>query len=175
MKKNVYYIIEGDSIRVTTPYYYPFIKDARNLGGEWDSSKKAWIFPSFLLEPVKKLMIKHYGETGEEPTTPYLVTANEHVSETIGPVRCGRKLLCKAWGRDSGAKTYKGVYLLEGEIDSGGSAKWWTTYCTQGTVFRTDFTELQARVAANSKKWIIQEIDNIAQDNGAANSSDICC
>ena len=48
--------------------------------------------------------------------------------------------------------------MLEGDIDSGGSAKWWTTDCAKGTVFRTDFTELQAQIAAKCEKWNVQEI-----------------
>ncbi len=158
VKKIVFYTIEGDGIHVTSPYYSPFIKDARNLGGQWNAAKRVWVFPSFLKENVEKLLIKHYGETGNEPTKPYLITARENICESLGPIRCGRKSICKAWNRDSGAETCAGVYLLDGNISSGGSARYWTTNCSMDSVFRTDYTELQAQLVSNSKKWSIKEI-----------------
>ena len=167
--KNVFYTVDGDSVLVTTPYHSPFIKDARNLGGQWNANKHVWVFPSFLKINVEKLLIKHYGETGVEPTKPYLIKAKEYIFVSRGPIRCGRKAICKARSRDSGAETCKGVYLLEGKIDSGGSAKYWTTDCNVNTLFRTDFTELQAQLAEKSEKWSIAEIidDNQQVDKDA--------
>jgi predicted transcriptional regulator len=47
------------------------------------------------------------------------------------------------------------VYLLEGEIKSTGSAKYWYTYVKEGSVFQVEMTEEQARRAA-TEGWEVE-------------------
>jgi hypothetical protein len=48
-------------IEVTSPYNAAFVKDARNVGGAWDPSAKAWIFPPHREAAARELAARHYG------------------------------------------------------------------------------------------------------------------
>jgi hypothetical protein len=47
---------------VHTPYNADFVNEARTMGGSWDPSAKAWVFPGHREQQVKAAIAKHYGQ-----------------------------------------------------------------------------------------------------------------
>lgn len=153
----VNYKIEDGKIIVTSPYNSDFVKAVRNINGKWTGN--AWSVPAVMGDQVKNLLLKHYGTTGNEPTKTYIITAKKDIDELCGPVCAGGLVIAQARGRDSGAKTLDGVYLLDGDIDSTGSVKNWRTWVEKDSTFQVSLTDLQAeRIAASeSLRWKIEE------------------
>lgn len=63
--QSVFIKTEGDKIKVESPYHPKFVNEAKRLGGKWSGS--SWVFPSSLIEEVKKVCMNIYGEDGTKP------------------------------------------------------------------------------------------------------------
>lgn len=149
---------ESGKLYVFTPYNAAFIRDVKNINGTWSGSNRAWVVEPVMKEQLKKLLLKHYGETGEELKRTYKITATEDHDVKWGPVQAGGLTLASAMGRDSGAKVSEGVYLLEGRIYSSGSVKNWFTSVEDGSIFQVDMTDEQAARAAE-EGWEVELVE----------------
>ena len=128
--------IDGDTIRVVSPYHQDAIERFRQLGGRWDG--EAWNFPAPLENEVRGALLSVYGTDGtdEAQTVTLIARAKTKIYEYHGPVTCCGKTVARAWGRDSGAKVGDDVALLSGHISSGGSRKNWKTIVQKGSTFK---------------------------------------
>jgi hypothetical protein len=146
---------ESENLYVYTPYNADFVKAVKRINGTWSAADRAWIVTPKMKEQLKKLLLEYYGETGEEQKRTYKITATRKFWECRASVTAGGLVIASAMNRDSGAKVGEGVYMLEGEIDSGGSAKYWGTEVEEDSVFQVEMTEVQARRAA-TEGWAVE-------------------
>lgn len=130
--------IDG-KIAVQSPYDAAYVRHARDLGGKWDASRRAWLFSAALRDDVLRALKVCYGyvpaEAGERRVT-IQVTVHQSLSESQGPVAFGPYNLANARGRDSGARPGPNVALVSGSIGSSGSRKNWTSTVRKGAVFK---------------------------------------
>lgn len=149
---------ESGKLYVFTPYNADFVKAVKRINGVWSSSNRAWVVDPVMKEQLKKLLVEHYGETGEEQKRTYKIVATRTHEEHTAPVTAGGLVIASAMGRDTGAKVGEGVYMLEGDIDSTGSVKNWYTWVEEGSVFQVEMTEEQARRAA-LEGWEVSTVE----------------
>lgn len=129
---------EAGKAYVYTPYNAEFVGKIRNVGGaKWDSDKRAWTVPAETVQEVRQIMRAVYGEddlpSGGKSVSVRL-TFERGYSTLCRPVTLMGKTVAVAYGRDTGAKVGTDVVFLEGEPDSGGSAKNWRTVIPAGAV-----------------------------------------
>ena len=125
---------------VSTPYNKDFVTKVKQIGGaRWNGSERCWVIPESEISTARAYMREVYGETDlpdEEERVTVDVTFLEMVQDWHDGVTVFGRQLCRAFGRDSGAKVGDGVTLIEGEIGSGGSRANWTTVVHEGAKFR---------------------------------------
>ncbi|MEZ9543594.1 hypothetical protein BCU70_17755 [Vibrio sp. 10N.286.49.C2] len=131
----IYRLITVDKDENTTtlksPYNTLLISKCRDLGGVWDKENQIWVFPGFVEEEVKNLD----GIFNSSKVVVELTAINEIYGIKQGIEFLGVSL-CKAYGRDSGAKMENGISVISGCVDSVGSRKNWKTVIYQETVIR---------------------------------------
>lgn len=149
---------ESGKLYVFTPYNADFVRDVKRINGVWSGSNRAWVVEPVMKDQLKKLLVKHYGETGEEQKRTYKIVATRTHEERLASVTAGGLVIASAMGRDSGAKVGEGVYMLEGDIDSTGSVKNWKTWVEEGSIFQVEMTDEQASRAAN-EGWEVTPIE----------------
>ena len=149
---------ESGKLYVFTPYNADFVRDVKRINGVWSGSNRAWVVEPVMKDQLKKLLVKHYGETGEEQKRTYKIVATRTHEERLASVTAGGLVIASAMGRDSGAKVGEGVYMLEGDIDSTGSVKNWNTWVKEGSIFQVEMTDEQASRAAN-EGWEVTPIE----------------
>lgn len=108
-----------------------FIADCKRLGGTWDKGQAVWTFPNFVASEVRGLDELY----NSQPATIEL-TAKEEIREYGSGIEFAGLLLCRAFGRDSGARVHTDVALISGYATSGGSVKNWATILDEGSVLR---------------------------------------
>lgn len=133
--------IDGE-LKVTTPYNADFVAKCRNFRGKWKKEENAWYFDDSIIEHVRKAMIDFFGTTGEKPyNNCILEVCNFTHSAMTAPVILFGRTIAKAFGRDSGARLGDDIVLIDGDIDSGGSAKNWSTNIINATFRINNFPE----------------------------------
>ena len=130
-------IVDGKFI-VKTQYNPRWNNPAKNLGGKWNSSDKAWEFDARDEDRVRGLLQQIYGEgkdaIADLDTVTVQATFEKYDSKDCkGFYTCGR-LVAYACSRDSGARLGAKVILLKGNFNSGGSWKNWITTVASNTV-----------------------------------------
>jgi len=131
--------INDSKILVCIEYFPEAISLIKKLGKvSWDSSKKGWIVDSDFESEVKNILVDFYGSDGSfiPKTINIELTANNDIDMLKQPVRFAGKVVASAYSRDSGAKTGENVALIEGNINSGGSANNWKTSIEKGSRFK---------------------------------------
>jgi hypothetical protein len=124
--------IINDKIKVTSPYHPELVSRARRLRGEWKHG--AWWFDDSILDYVRELMLKCYGVTGEiSYDVCTLLVKDFTVSELQGPVFLFGRTIAKAYSRDSRCDLGDDIFLIDGNVSSGGSMKNWRTCVTSAT------------------------------------------
>jgi len=166
---------QDGKIIVTTYYNRKFSSKARNLRGQWDSVKKAWVFDGSVEEYVKQALIDIFGVTGEiQYETCSLLIKDFTAWETRGEVELFGRTVARAFGRDSGAKLGDDIIWVSGSYHSGGSVKNWTTEVENGTfeiqnfpLERTKFDDVRkavedgwCEIKVNKKKRSREEIES---------------
>jgi hypothetical protein len=166
---------QDGKIIVTTYYNRKFASKARNLRGQWDSVKKAWVFDESVEEYVKQALIDIFGVTGEiQYETCSLLIKDFTAWETRGEVELFGRTVARAFGRDSGAKLGDDIIWVSGSYHSGGSVKNWTTEVENGTfeiqnfpLERTKFDDVRkaveegwCEIKVNKKKRSREEIES---------------
>src|SRR4051812_31627904 len=105
--------VDGNALRVVSPYDPAFVSRAKALGGKW--SAPAWVFDARDEGRVRELCAELYGSDG---STSDVVTLRATYEGGKGkgqkPIYCGGRTVARAFGRDSGAKLGEGIVLLEG-------------------------------------------------------------
>ncbi len=126
---------EPESVGVVTlcpeVYNKNLVDAAHQLGGSWDADAKCWVFSGIVSDKVDEL-----AEVWESPLVPVEVEFEETIYGYKGPAFWAGFEIARAWDRDSGAKPAKGVSLVKGKVDSGGSRANWKTVVQEGTVVR---------------------------------------
>lgn len=139
-KKNSFLYFKGE-------YNTEFIKKAKRLGGRWDRSTNAWVFPedrkSFLLPVIYSI----YGTDGIVPP----VYANVEIDmdlfyaeeSTAQQNRIGGFILAKRMSRDSEVLLPEWAFVTEGKFcESGGSRNSPCVTWESGTKVRAKIPEV---------------------------------
>jgi hypothetical protein len=127
----------------------------RKLGAIFDKETNTWVFNCIVSDKAEELDFVYNSELiGVEITA-----INEIEGEQQAIHFCGFTV-AQAKGRDSGAKLGESVYMIEGDMSSGGSAKNWTTTIEQKSVFRLRVPEklLKQEQESEAKIWDIKII-----------------
>lgn len=123
---------------VETPYNKEFVAKIKQIGGaRWNGASRSWVVPEAEVDTVRTYMREVYGETDlpdEDERITVEVTFNESAYDREITI-FGRQI-CRAFGRDSGARLGDDVTLIEGDIGSGGSRANWNAYIHEGARFR---------------------------------------
>lgn len=175
-KRLVKVIMNDDHTELYTPYSKDFVKEIKSIGGaKWNPSKSCWTIPTEALDVAKKMMMRIFGEDGEEkqPTLTIRLTMEEsQYSENCSAYTLLGKTIARAFGRDSGAKTGENAIFEEGEPISGGSVKNWYTKVPQGCVIRLSnvsmalWEEFKDSDHAGIKAEVVEDkIDRAALEN----------
>ena len=126
-------------IDVYTPYNAEFVMMIKQIGGaRWNADEKCWTVPATEVETVRQYMMEVYGESDiscDDKVT-VIVTFEEDAYADRAPIVLFGKTVASAWGRDSGARPGSDVTIIDGDIDSGGSMKYWRTEIDKGTVLK---------------------------------------
>lgn len=152
-------------LKVASPYHKSLPTKAKQLGGKW--SGKEWVFDVRNEDRVAQLYREVYGEYGEECGEKVTVRCEceDGCSRfTEGFFLFGRNV-ASAFGRDSSVKLGKGVTVLSGGFESGGSVKNWKTIAKPNTlieIFDVPKT-IAEKELSDSKDWVCtvvgEEID----------------
>jgi hypothetical protein len=135
---------------VESPYNSLFVAKAKKIGGKFSGG--VWEFDIRDSDRAVALCKDVYGSDGVTSDT---CTIRVHFTGTYmsgtAPIEIGGFSLAKAFGRDSGAKLFPGIVVLEGGFDSGGSVKNWSTVAPEGTIaLLRDFPRHRAEEYAES-------------------------
>lgn len=128
---------DTEKVHVRSPYLPGLPARAKLLSGRWDPEEKVWSYPLGAQAEVQALYQELYGEWVEEVKKVNLICKVDEAYEALcDPLVLGGRIVARAFGRDSGAKTGEGVIVLKGGFKSGGSCRNWETQVKKGTVFR---------------------------------------
>ena len=100
------------------------------------------------------------------------ITAKENIMRKFAVIFMQKKVAV-AFSRDSGAKVGYDVHaMLEGDIDSGGSAKNWHCYVGAGSVFELEVCKVFFDTNKNRvKKWDIEVIEEFTENASAISNA----
>ncbi|MCE3220178.1 hypothetical protein G5C64_15210 [Vibrio diabolicus] len=122
---------EQGIVSLKADYNSLLVKECRKLGGSWDKEQGAWIFPGFVADEVEELdEIYNSGPITVE------IAAIEEIREYGKGIEFLGRPLCRAFGRDSGARIDSDIALIFGYATSGGSQKNWATILDEESVLR---------------------------------------
>jgi hypothetical protein len=107
------------------------VKKCKELGGRFDEEEDVWVFNTLVQSEVEDLDTLY-----NDDIVNIEIVATDELYKLQGPITFCGYVIAKASGRDSGAKLGYGVAMMEGKIDSSGSAKNWRTYIEIGSRFR---------------------------------------
>ena len=136
---DIKYVTEGSKTEVYSPYNPEFVREIKAQLGtrKFDGQKKCWVINTDDLDIVKNIVKEVYGYTdADTEMVTVKITFTESVYVEQDALRLNGFPLVKATGRDSGAKPCNDVTLLKGDIDSGGSVRYWETHVENGTVLK---------------------------------------
>ena len=123
---------------IYTPYNAEFVKAIKGIGGaRWNRDKSAWAIPTDCVDLAREIMQRVYGEDDRPDCGERVdvrLTFDSSVSEWQSAVTIYGKTISRAYGRDSGARCGDDVAFVEGQPESGGSVKNWTSVVPQGSI-----------------------------------------
>lgn len=122
---------EQGIVSLKADYNSLLVKKCRKLGGSWDKEQNAWIFPGFVSDEVEEL-----DEIYNSAPITVEITAIEEIREYGKGIEFLGRPLCRAFGRDSGARIDSDIALISGYATSGGSQKNWATILNEDSVLR---------------------------------------
>ncbi|MGR5173528.1 hypothetical protein ACPV4O_20180 [Vibrio owensii] len=124
---------EQGMVSLKADYNSLLVKKCRKLGGSWDKEQNAWIFPGFVSDEVEEL-----DDIYNSVPITVEITAIEEILEYGKGIEFLGRPLCRAFGRDSGARFDNGIALISGYATSGGSHKNWATILNEDSVLRLE-------------------------------------
>lgn len=114
-------------IALVCPYNADLLPRARELGGEWDKSRKAWLFDARDEERVRELVRSLFGTDTSSELASDLVTVRVPLRQfevDNSAVFAGRKIAVRPT-RDERVRLSSGVVLVQGSLfNYGGSGKY---------------------------------------------------
>ncbi|MBN8102838.1 hypothetical protein [Vibrio vulnificus] len=122
---------EQGIVSLKADYNSQLVKECRKLGGSWDKEQSAWIFPGFVANEVEEL-----DEIYNSAPITVEITAIDEIREYGKGIEFLGCPLCRAFGRDSGARIDSDIALISGYATSGGSQKNWATVLNEDSVLR---------------------------------------
>lgn len=127
----------GKYILVKVPYNPIFIDAVKNMGGKWDKDKEEWKLRAELLGEVRKKMLLCFGrdDTPAKLVNVRVQTLDAITSEYNESIYMYGRMICGAWGRDSGVNLGESVAFIEKVGESAGSIKNWYTRIPADAVF----------------------------------------
>lgn len=151
---------------LSTPYSTEFIQRIKRCGGRWDAESRRWHVPEDALPVARTIMREIYGETDEAPAVETVTLEATFTRDAVGygaPIELAGRVIARAWGRDSGARSGNEVAFVEGNPTSGGSTRNWTTIVPAGSVvllFRVPIALAHKLLAAPPEDVNIRIIDD---------------
>ena len=122
-------------IVVKSIYNKEFVAKAHNLAGKYNDRDKSWSFDIRDEADVLEACYLCYGEDGYRSNLcDVQISLPEGYFAYQDTINFYGRPIARAFGRDSGAKLFDGIKIVEGGFDSGGSMKNWTTRALKGTV-----------------------------------------
>lgn len=116
----------GHIISVVTPHpNVNFNKKARDLAGVWSADRRAWQFDRRNEALVRAALKRSYGTDGTDAADLVSVQMTIDREEWKGAVVVAGRVICRAYGRDSGASLGAGIVKISGVVTSGGSRINW--------------------------------------------------
>lgn len=173
------FIVSGvaskEKLFIKTRYNSELVKRCKALGGTWDDKEKVWVFDAHFESEVSDL---EYEYCSDEVFLEVKFISNHF--RRRGPIEIFGYTIARAWGRDSGARLSDDVALIEGDIDSGGSVKNWTTEAHWGTIIhfkcskarwatfakdaRRPESETEIAAAGGDKDYFVLELNGGCKD-----------
>ena len=140
-------------VTLQSSYNSLLVESCHKLGGRWDKESGTWVFSDFVGKEVDDLDALY-----NDDIVVVDIEAKTRISEGQNSVEFLGYPIARACGRDSGAKLGEGIALLEGKIDSGGSAKNWTSVVAEGSKFRLKISKnLLGKYAGKEWSVLIKE------------------
>lgn len=147
----------SENLYVESQYSPELPKKARQLSGKWDSLNKFWIFPIAAEDHVRELYLDVYGQWDDvvvESVDVVCYVTEVVASEVHESLSISGRVIARAFGRDSGAKTGDGIIVIKGGFDSCGSMKNWRVKCKEDTVFKIlSVPRLKAEEMLKNPTW----------------------
>ena len=163
--------VKAGKANVFTPYNKEFVAKIKQIGGaRWNGSSRCWTVPEAEVDTVRAYMREVYGETdlpdeGDRVTVE--VTFLEEATDWDGEISLFGRQICRAFGRDSGARVGEGVTLIDGKIGSGGSRANWTVWIGEGARFRVRNLPRKALSIESPYKIEVREVQQDGVDREA--------
>jgi hypothetical protein len=121
----------GKRLLIFTPFNADYVVDIKEIGGRWDTAKRAWSVDARDEERVRDLVRAYFGTDGSPEDTVVLVTVRIPLRRYELPYHSGAKaqfagrIIAERSSRDAPVKLSDGVVLVAGELPrSGGSMKY---------------------------------------------------
>lgn len=131
---------EQGIVSLKADYNSQLVKECRKLGGSWDKEQNAWIFPGFVADEVEEL-----DEIYNSAPITVEITAIEEIRAYGKGIEFLGRPLCRAFGRDSGARIDSDIALISGYATSGGSQKNWRLSSTKTQSFVCKYLQRSLR------------------------------
>ena len=128
------------------------VNNSKKLAGKWNAQNRQWEFDGMVEAEVQALK-----QMWDSEKVIVKITATEQIEER-NITFCGYTL-CRSFSRDGGAQLGDGVALLNGEINSGGSSKYYHSVAASGSVFKTKIPRAVLEKYAHLKKKFVFEIE----------------
>lgn len=120
--------VDATTITVVTPYDAGFIDAAKQIGGRWDSARKARVFDARDEQRVRALVREHFGTDGSDDDAPTVTVRLPVPTSASGAGRlgaefraAGRRLVWRP-SRDSSVKLSDGVVVVSGGFPGWGGS-----------------------------------------------------
>lgn len=135
MKVTINFLTTKNKISVSSHYNSLFVKEARNLGGDFNRLSSQWEFDARDEAEVRELCYRIFGEDGVRTNFCDILVKFKKTYYADRESICVLGFpVARAFGRDSGARLTPGVAVKQGGFKSGGSVKNWCTVASADTV-----------------------------------------
>lgn len=118
--------LDGDQLRLASPYNPDLAPQAKKIGGRWDPDTKSWRFDARDEARVRDLAREVYGTDGTEDPSD-VVTVRVDASEYGGyaTVTVAGRIVAERRHRDQPVRLAPGVVIVEGSFrNRGGSMRY---------------------------------------------------
>lgn len=136
----------SEKIKVESPFHPEFPKHAKNLGGRWNSSARAWYFDPRDEASVRDLCRDCFGTdgNGELETVDCRVTLVGTQSDSVW--FAGREI-CRRAARDWDVKLGDGVVVVDGDFQSSGGSRKYPQVTFTGDSVTLEVRDVPANLA----------------------------